>query len=899
MSDLEKAIKEWTKELRKNPAFEESHILEMESHLRLQVDEYVADGMNEDEAFRKASEQFGDLEPIGDDVYKVRTTKMIARPSWKESVWVPLLFQNYLKTLGRNISRNKFYTSLNLVGLTIGITCCLLIILFVRDELSFDRHHENADRIYRATLEYKDLMGSTTWAPIGPPVAEGLKNSIPGIEKTVRLFPVSGSYYVFKRGDELFKAENGIYADSSLFDVFTYPLTYGDPKTALARPGGVVLSSEMAKALFGNEDPVGKTVQVVDWGNTSVTVRGVLAEMPSTTHFPFNFILPLATYYKYVAGPNFNPDDALTWSGFYTYVLLDEKASKDDVEAKLPSFIDTFYGSVAPPERMASDIATMHLQPLTDIHLHSNLEKEYRANGNMIYIYVFGVIAVFILLIACANFINLTTARASDRMREIGIRKTLGAGRPQLAFQFLGESIVLSMLSLLMAYGVTILLLPLLSQITGKTFTTEILYTPMILWSFIGVSLFAGFISGIYPALHMSGFSPSKVLKGFIPNSGGNAFLRKGLVVFQFSISIFLIIGTIVVYTQLDFIRSEQMGFDKEGVINIPVFGEFEDLIHGQALTIKQELLRNPDIISVSIGGDYPGKRFSVEDVVPDGRSEDESVSVRIADDGTDHDYIKTMGINLVAGREFSRQAPTDTNAWIINEAAVKELGLESPIGHVLHWRGSYSGPIVGVVEDFNFRSLHNEVEPLVIPLNPNSGNFLFVRTKAANISSVLSFLDEKIKEFAPSNIFEYSFLSDEFDKLYRSEDQMSQVFWYFSLMAILIACLGLFGLSTFMINQRAKEIGIRKVMGASVHSILILVSSNFVRLVVGAFILTTPIVYLVMDRWLNSFAYKIDLGVWMFIVAALMVLAIALTTVGFQAFKSAISNPVKSLRSE
>ena len=897
MSTLERSIKKWVKELRKNPSFEESHILEMESHLRMQIEEYVEDGLTEAEAFEKAQEQFGELDPIGDDVFKVRTTKLVARPSWKESAWMPLLFQNYIKTLARNISRNKFYTSLNLAGLTIGIACCLLIVLFVKDELSYDQHHEKKDRIHRVTLEFNDPSGNTHWAPIGPPVAEGLKNSLPGIENTTRLFPISGSYYVFKVENETFKAESGIYADSTLFDVFTYPLKYGDPKTALVRPSSIVISAEMAQAYFGDRDPIGESIQVVDWG-ASLTVTGVLEKVPSTTHFPFNFILSMSTYYRYVAGPNFNPDDAITWAGFYTYVLLDEYSSKDEVSSRLTDFVDTFYAQVPPPGVVPSDIATMYLQPLTDIHLYSDLEKEYRANSDMTYVYVFGIIAVFVLLIACANFINLTTARASNRMREIGIRKTLGARRPQLAFQFLGESVFLSMLALVLAYGLTILLLPSLNQVTGKVFEAGVLYAPNIVWSLVAVSLFAGLISGIYPALYMSGFSPVKVLKAVMPQSTGNAFLRKGLVVFQFAISIFLIIGTIIVYTQLDYIRGEQMGFDKEGVINIPLFGEFEDYIHGDAETVKQELLRNPDIISVSIGGDYPGKRFSVEDVLPDGREADEEIDVRIADDGIDHDFVKTMGINLVAGRDFSRQAPTDTNAWIINEAAVKKLSLDSPVGHVLHWN-NYSGPIVGVVEDFNFRSLHNEVEALVIPLRPTRGNFLFVRTRAGDVSNVLADIEQKIKTFAPSAVFEYTFLSDEFDKLYRSEDQMSQVFWYFSLMAILIACLGLFGLSTFMINQRAKEIGIRKVMGASIQSILILVSSNFIKLVGVSFMIAAPVVYFAMNRWLSSFAYKVEVGVWMFIAAAALVSAIALLTIGFQAFKSAISNPVKSLRSE
>lgn len=897
MNDLDKKIKKWKKELKKNPSFEESDILEMESHLLLLIEEYQQEGKDETSAFELAVERFGALDKVGGDVFKVRTTKVIPRASWQESSWIPLLIRNYIKTLGRNIYRNKFYTSLNLVGLSIGMVCCLLIILFVKDELSFDRHHINADRVYRVTLKFNVGSGNH-WAPIGPPVAKGMKDAIPEIEETVRFFRVGGNFNIFNYQNEKFKATKGVYADSSVFKVFTYPLLHGNPETALIEPRSIVLSSEMAQAFFGNENPIGKTIEVTDWDNFQLTVTGVLDEMPKSTHFPFNYLLSMSTFYDFTSGPDWDPDQSLTWAGIYTYILLNETAEQAVVQSKLPGFMDNFYARIAEEDMQPSEMATMILQPLPDIHLHSSLEKEYEANSDMTYVYVFGVIAIFVLLIACSNFINLTTARASNRMREIGIRKTLGAVRSQLALQFLGESILLSFLALVLAYGLAVLMLPLLNQITGKSFTIESILTAQIIWSFISVALFAGIISGIYPAIYMSGFSPVKVLKGLTPNSSNNAFLRKGLVVFQFAISMFLIIGTTVVFNQLGYLRSEQMGFDKEGVINIPLFGEFEDVLRQNSETIKQELLRNPDIISVAMGGDYPGKRFSVEAVIPEGRSDDEEISVRIADDGVDHDFIPTMGINLVEGRNFSKQGPTDSTAWIINQEAVKKLELEEPIGHILNW-GSYSGPIIGVVENFNYASLHTQVEALVLPLLPNRGNYLFVRTQAKSVNDVLSFLDQEVKKFAPSAVFEYSFLSEEFDKLYRSEDQMSSVFWYFSFVAILIACMGLFGLSTFMINQRAKEIGVRKVMGASIRSILMLVSWNFVKLVGIAFVLSVPIVYLVMSKWLSSFAYKTSIELWMFIGAGVLVLIISLLTIGFQTFKSAISNPVKALRSE
>jgi len=898
MADMENKIEAWSKNLRKNPSFEKSDIIEMESHLRSLIEKFIEEGEEEELAFEKAVKRFGKIDQVGEDVYKVRSPKIIPRkPSWQQSKWMPMMVQNYIKTLRRNISKNKFYTSLNLVGLTIGITTCLLIILFINDELSYDRFHEHGDRIHRMTLKY-EIGSMKHWAAIGPPIAEAIKDSFSEVEETARLYPIGGNFNMLRYENEFFKATEGVYTDSTFFEVFTFPLKHGNPVTALIEPGNVVISEEMARALFGDENPIGKDIHMVDWGNIYFTVTGVLEKMPTNTHFPFNYLVSMSTFYEVTSGPNWNPDDSITWAGMYEYVLLSESANPDELEAKFPEFVDRFFAQLADGDQSPSEMATLYLQPLRDIHLNSNLEKEYIANSDVRYVYIFSVIAIFVLLIACSNFINLTTARANNRMREIGIRKTLGAGRKQLAIQFLGESVILSLTSLIFAYGLALLLLPYLSMITGKNFSSEILFNQQLIWGFLGITILSGFISGIYPAIYMSGFKPVTVLKGITPNSTNSVFLRKGLVVFQFAISLFLIIGSIVVYSQLNFLRSEQMGFDKEGVINVPLYGEFERVVWENPETIKQELLRNPNILSVSVAGDYPGKRYSVESVIPDGRSEQEEVSIRIADEGTDHDYIPTMGFNLTAGRNFSKQAPTDTNAWIINEAAVAELGLNEPIGHVLHW-GNYSGPIVGVVENFNYMSLHTSIEPLVIPLLPRFGNYLFVRTQGGNLPEVLGDLEATITELAPSTIFEYTFLSDEFNQLYSSEDQMSQVFGYFSLVAILIACLGLFGLSTFMINQRTKEIGVRKVLGASVQSILMLVSWSFLRLIGIAFLVAVPTVHFVMNRWLSSFAYKTEIALWMYLSAGSMILVISFLTIGFQAVRSAVSRPVNALRNE
>lgn len=897
MNDLESRILEWKRRLKRNPSFEESDILEMESHFRSLIGEFMEKGMDEESAFRKAAARFGEVEEVAEDVYKVRTTKKVGRPSWQQISWVPILLPNYLKTLIRNITRYKFYTSLNLVGLAIGFACCFCILLYIQHERSYDRHHDKADRIYRATMNYQ-FDGGSHWAPIGPPAADALKSGIPEIEEVTRFFPFGGDFVLFGRGENRFQLTEGVYADSTVFDVFSYPLRSGNPETALKAPRSVVLSQELARTIFGEENPVGQTLQLMEREDYHLTVTGVLEPMPETTHIPFNYMISLSTFYDNELAAGWNPDNSLTWAGFYTYVLLRESVGKEAVEQKLPAFLDQFLASLAEPGTAASESVSMVLQPLTDIHLHSSLEKEYRANGDIRYVYLFGIVAIFVLLIACANFINLTTARAGDRMREIGIRKTLGSGRRQLAFQFLSESVLLSLTALLLAWGLTLLLLPTLNQVTGNSFQADLLLTPDIIWSFLAISLVAGLLSGSYPAIYMSGFSPVKVLKGVAPDSSSSTFLRKGLVVFQFAISLFLIIGTVVVYSQLNYLQTREMGFDKEGIINIPLYGEFGEFVDGNRETVKEELLRNPDIISASIGGDYPGKRYSMEGVRPEGWDEEEDLMVRIAMNGIDHDYTATLGVKIVAGRNFSRHSPADTNAWLVNEAAVRALELEEPVGQMLHW-GDYSGPIVGVVEDFNYRSLHSPIEPLVIPLRPDRGSTLFVRTRAGSIPRVLEFLEQEVKKAAPGAVFEYSFLSEQFDSLYRTENRMSSIFWYFSLVAILIACLGLFGLSTYTINQRAKEIGVRKVLGASAQTIVMLVSWRFIRLIGIAFVLAAPASWLVMNGWLNSFAYKTDLAVWMFGGAGILVLALSLATVGWQAFRSALANPVKLLRSE
>ena len=801
----------------------------------------------------------------------------------------PIMLKNYLKVALRTLQRQKGYAFINMFGLAVGMACCLLILLYIQDELSYDRHHIQADRTFRLTATFDE--SDNHWAPIGPPVGAAFKASIPEVEEVARIFPFGNS--VLHHEDRQFEENNGVFADSTVFEVFTIPLLRGNPKTALNRAFTVVISQEMARRYFGDEDPMGQVLSTS--GSWEFTVTGVMEDPPPTTHLPFDFLLSMQTYYD---GTGDWVNEARTWAGFYTYVLLRSTESVAAVETKLPTFINDFYAGVF-DEGVPAEQMDLILQPIRDIHLHSQLEKEYRANSDITYVYLFGIIALFVLLIACINFVNLATARATTRMREVGVRKALGAWRSQLARQFLGESLLMTLLAVALAGGLILLTLPVFNNLTSKALSIGDLQQPVWLLGLGAVALFTGLVSGIYPALVLSSFRPVQALRGRGGTSSLPVVLRKGLVVFQFTISIFLIVGTMVVWNQLTFVRTQQLGFNKEHVINVRLNYAQRESMQESLEAFKEEMLRNPAITSVSLAPDVPGERYSLESFIVDGQQDAEETMMRVAW-GADVDYLPALGLELVAGRNFSLMAPADTNAWILNEAAVRRLELEDPIGQVLRWNSAdYAGPIVGIVKDFHFASLHHQIEPLVIPLRPGIGNFLLVRAQAGQAPQALAAAEEQLDRFAPGQIFRYSFLSSDFDQLYRTEDRLQAIFGYFSGIAIVIACLGLFGLAAFTAEQRTREIGVRKVLGASVGSIVSLLSKDSLWLVLIAFGVAIPLSYFAMNRWLEGFPYRISLGVEVFLMAGLLAIATALLTVGYQAVRAALTDPVKSLRHE
>lgn len=793
------------------------------------------------------------------------------------------MLANYLKVALRMLSRERGYAVLNVSGLAIGLACCALIVLYVRDELSYDRHHENADRLVRVT---RPTASGSHWAAVGPPLGPALDAAFPEIETSVRLFKL-GSGQTFRIDGEVVEAPNGVYADATIFDAFTLPLIEGDADEALADPNSIALTASTARRFFGDGEPVGRTVQ---WpGFDDLTVTAVLSDPPSTTHAPFDYLVSLQTF---IEREGDWLDEARTWAGLYTYLLLRTPDDLARLQPKLDGFVDDFFDPDY--EEQASTQTQLELQPITEIHLHSRLEKEYASNSNILYVLVFGLVAAFILVIAAVNFVNLTTARSGARLLEIGVRKAMGSSRSQLARQFLVESTVMSAIALVLALALIAVGLPVLNDVTGKSLTVGSAWSPAAAVGLLALAMLTGLVSGIYPAWYLSGATPSKALREGKADSRP-ALLRSGLVVFQFALSIFMIVGTATVYQQLSYVRSAALGFEKENVIQVSLDNESARRVREGLDAFKQELMRGPSIAHASLASDAPGERYSLEFMRL--RGDEESHMMRVAW-GVDHDYASTLGLTLVAGRDFSTEAPVDTSAWLINEAAAATFGIEDPVGRVVQWGDQYAGPIVGIVEDFHIASLHGPIEPLVIPLRPGVGGTLLVRIQG-DVPHAVAHVRDRLEALSPGAPFRFTFLDDAFDALYRQEERLSDIFTIFAGLAIVIACLGLFGLAAYTASRRRKEIGIRKVLGASVTHLVGLLSGEFVRLVAIAFVIAAPAAYLVMERWLEGFAFRVSMGLWVFVAAGVLALVVALMTVGFHSVRAATADPVRSLRYE
>jgi putative ABC transport system permease protein len=793
----------------------------------------------------------------------------------------------YFRSAVRIMMSQRFFSFINIAGLSIGITACILVALYIRQDLSYDNYHKNAENIYRIEFSINQEGVTTHLAQSQALLGPTLKNEYPEIKKLSRIYFSNRS--LVKTGDKNNYEDRIVYADSAFFEIFSYQAVTGDMTQFLKKPNSIILTESTANRYFGKENPLGKTIEIDN--QYSFEVTGVIKDVPVKSHFRFDFIAPYSSLDKQpVAG--YFPQWGATF-GSYTYMLADKGFDPKTFEKKTENFFSTHINEYEGGWRVLA-------RPLLDIHLNSHSGDEIEENSSKSRIIIIGSIALFILLLACINFVNLSTARSSERAREIGMRKVIGAARFQLVQQFLGESVLFSIASLLISIITVKNIMPAFSSLFG----TEIGFDYSSDWKtmllIFGGVLVIGILAGLYPALVISSYKPVKVIKGdYSANSGKNkaSYLRKGLVILQFSISIILIVGTIIVNLQLRYLRNYNMGFDKKYMIVLPAYGK----VGNNYKTIKNELRSIPGVLSATAGRGTPTSNNNIgTECRPNGSSNNIGV-FGIEVNSVDYDYMNHFGVKLVAGRYFSEDFPGDfPNSMVINEKMVRSLGFKNAqdvLGKSYSIQlNEYKPEIIGVVKDFNSSSLHNEITSQVFMTNPNWFKEFIVKVKSANMQSTINSLKEVWAKFFPQYPFEYSFVDESIDKMYKSEEKYSKVISAFSVVALFIACLGLLGLASFVTEQRKKEIGIRKVQGASIKSIVQLVSGEFMILVIVSNVIAWPVAYFFMNKWLISFAYRIDISLWPFIFSGVLTFIIALLTVSIQAIKAAVANPVKSL---
>ncbi len=795
------------------------------------------------------------------------------------------MFKNYIKIVLRNIKTHKGNSFINIAGLAVGLTCCILILLWVQDELSYDRYHENAARIYRITYA-EEIGGAFDHYALSPfAAAPTFTAEVPEITSYTRLWQRTGLIsYNYHKFDE-----HGIfYADKDFFKVFTHEFIEGDPATALESPGSIVITQEIAKKIFGNEDPLGKVLNLNADGDLKVT--GVIRDLPDNSHFSFNYLVSMNT----IQGRRAEYLDAWLVIMGWSYVLLDRRADSQLVEKKLESIVDKHVGNEA---RKYGQKLYYYLQPLTDIHLRSHLEGEIQGNGDIQYVYVFSVVAAFILLIACINFMNLSTARSARRGKEVGLRKVLGAHKKRLMVQFLTESVGFSLFALVLAINAVWFLLPIFNDIVGKHITLASLFNWVVIASLFGLAALTGLTAGSYPALFLSSFQPIDTLRKKDQRGSQRSILRTCLVILQFTISIALIISTFIVLKQLDFMRNHKLGFKKDRVLALRIKGA---AIQEQFDAFRNELEKNANILEASYSNGIPGRTETVLTTFLEGQPD--SVSFTFDYIFADYDFLKTYEIELLKGRDFSRDFGSDEEgAFLVNETAAAKLGWgEESIGKKIGYSREMMRPIVGVIKDFHYRSLKEVIGPLAIFLRPRHDTYLSIKMNTNDISGVLAYIEKTWNAFEKERSFEYFFVDENFDSLYHSEERLSQIITFFSFIAIFVACLGLFGLASYTAEQSTKEIGIRKVLGASIGSIIVQLSRNFLRWILVANVIAWPLTYFIMKNyWLSNFPFRISLHLLTFMTAGLIAVIIALLTVSYQSIKAALANPIDSLRYE
>lgn len=806
------------------------------------------------------------------------------------------MLSNFLKVAWRNMMRSKVFTLINVLGLAVGMAACILILLFVRDEMSYDGYHENSDNIYRLSREFfnRDGESSLHLGHCAPPYCPLLKQDFEGtILEAVRFR--NGYRPLLTYEDKQFEEERFFWVDPEVFDIFSWKMIKGDAQKALTEPNSLVLTTSAARKYFGEEDAVGKTINFNNQGDLMVT--GVIEDVPHNSHFQIDMLGSFSTLENFLGRERMMQN----WgsNNYSTYLLLPEGYDPSELEAQFPAFLDRhmqFPNATVEPHEWTA----LHLMPLTDIHLRSHLDSEIEANSDISMVYIFLIIAIFVLLIACINFINLSTARSSKRAKEVGLRKVIGAHRSILIRQFMAESLFISLIALGFSILIVEFSLPFFNDFIERDLDLDYLGDGFALMLLLGIALISGLIAGSYPAFYLSSFKPITILrKNSHTGSGGKSPLRSALVVVQFTISITLIIGVGIVQQQLDFVRNKALGFEKENLLVLPLSEEMYEKYE----QIKPRLLQKPGINQITIASRVPsGRLLDSQGGTVEVNGEMQNISFRLADVHVGHDYLKTLKVPLVAGRDFDIRLATDSSeSFIVNQAAIEKMGFQDPeqaVGSRMNY-GGRTGRIIGVTENFHFESLHQSIMPIVFVITQGRAGSMVLRINEKNRQELMAYLEEEWKTLRAGFPFTSFFVADEFSEQYNEEDRLASVVNYFSILAIIIAALGLLGLASFTAERRFKEIGIRKVMGANTRQILVLLSRNFTLLVLIGFLIAIPIAWYVMSQWLESFAYQVDIGIKPFLWAGVLAVLLAWLTISWHAYRAATRNPIEALRQE
>nr|NQU89542.1 ABC transporter permease [Bacteroidota bacterium] len=808
------------------------------------------------------------------------------------------MFLNYLKSALRNITKNKFYSFLNILGLAIGIAAFIFIFLYVRNEISFDKYHEKADRIYRVESDFTISGKHDQFAIVPVPMGPALKLEFPEVEEMCRFNDVGNS--LFKYGDKEFYEDGFYFVDSTIFDIFTHKVLVGDPKSCLVEPYSVVITESIAMKFFGDQNPMGEIME--SGSGRKYKVTAIMEDVPINSHLKFDALLSGSTIAAIQGGDAFNSMEPVRfWNiGVYTFLLLNQNADMQSVHQKFGGFYDKYMKPVGDAINASFDLMST---PLTNTHFSGNISSDL-PKGNMAYIYIFSAVALFILLIAAINYMNMATARSAKRAREVGIRKVAGAFKKQLIGQFLSESLVLALIGFAIALLLVFLLLPDFNNLAGKTLEFDLFRKPELFFTILGVTVFIGLISGSYPAFYLSSFLPVTVLKGGSGDKGRKGgMLRKVLVIFQFAIAIIMIMGTLIVYNQLTFLKNKDMGFNKDNMIIL----ELQDsAFRSKVETFKKELVKNSNILAATNSTGIPGDNswIQVVKMEKDTAMVDNAMLLTLVD----YDYLDTYGLELVEGRTFDREMGTDLEeAVIVNETTVKYYNwTDNPIGKKIHWGFEMDGSggrilkVIGVVKDYHFNSLHNKVEPIMLFMADFDKYYVSLKVNPENIGSTLQYIEEKWNEFGAKRPFNYRMLEDTWGEMYESEQKLGVIFTISTILTIFIALLGLLGLSSFVAEQKTKEIGIRKVMGATLGNVLALLYKEFVLLVIIAFIIAIPLAYWQLDNWLQtSFVYHTNISILTILLSGVLAIIISMVTISFHTLKAGMSNPVDAIKYE